>query len=118
MATVNYAVVPSKIHGDNWRQVTWTPLVAANVDGLPFQMPALSNRTVEVHGTFDGATVTIQGSNDNATWYTLVDPQGNPLTFASADRIETILDVPLYTRPFLSGGAGAQSLTVIMVCSK
>jgi len=117
MATVNYTSVPSTSHGDNYRVVTWTPLTNTNVDGQPFQMPTFSDRTVHVLGTFGGATLTFQGSNDGANWLTLVDPQGNALTWTTSDRLETCLDSPLHVRPLLSGGAGS-SLTVIMVAKK
>jgi hypothetical protein len=117
MATVLFTSVPSTTHGDNWRQVTWTPLTDANPDGQPFQMPTWSDRTVQVTGTFGGGTLTMQGSNDGTTWFTLVDPQGNALTWTTSDRIETVLDVPLFVRPLASGGA-SKSLTVIMVATK
>src|SRR3990172_5842911 len=38
------------------------------------------DRTVQILGTIDTATVLFEGSLDGTNWATLTDPQGNPLS--------------------------------------
>lgn len=91
----------------------WT-LTAANNDGAAFENKLAGDMCVSVSGTFDGATVIIQGSNDGTNWFTLNDPQGNALSIAAAGKIEALLEAPRYVRPSGSGGGGSSSLLVII----
>lgn len=80
--------------------------------GVATDMHRWADRTVHVVGTFGGATVTIQGSNDNVNWLTLNDNAGAALTF-TVTGMKLILENPLYVRAITSGGAGT-ALTVII----
>lgn len=92
--------------------MTWTGL--ANGDtGAPAGRPEYADRTVQVYGTFDSGSVTIEGTCGGNQWATLTDPQGNALTFSSG-RIEAITENVLQVRPSSSGGA-SMSCTVVMV---
>ncbi len=75
--------------------------------------PVFSDKTVALTGTWLSATIVIQGSNDNVTWFTLADPQGNVLSFGS-DGMETILENPRYIRPKSSGGSGTDVDVIIV----
>jgi hypothetical protein len=75
-----------------------------------------ADKTVTVTGTFGASgSVTLQGSNDGSIWHTLVDPQGNDLTFTAAG-IEQVLENPLYLRPIVTVGDGTTDLDVILSC--
>jgi hypothetical protein len=119
MATVAHTIAKSSTFGDNHRVVTWTPLTTTNRDGQPFEMPAWSDRCVQIGGTFSGgaATVTLEGSNDGVTWFTLTDPQGNVIS-ATAAKMEQVMEVPRFTRPNLTGGDGSTSITVTLLAVK
>lgn len=94
--------------------VTWTGLLNGD-DGSPAQWCDYADRCVQVSGTFGtGGSVTVQGSNDGTTWATLVDPQGNNLTFTAA-KIEQALELPRYVRPIVTAGDGTTSLTVTIL---
>jgi hypothetical protein len=96
----------------NVMQVVWANMPQGDVgDSLP--MAGYSDRSVQVVGTFGGATVSIEGSNDGVTFATLTDPQGNPLTFVTS-RLETIMEMTLYIRPKVTGGDGTTSLSTFM----
>lgn len=112
MATINYAQEQIKGFGEEASVITW-PALATGDDGKVVQNTSYKDRSVQVSGTFGGATCTIQGSNDGVNWFTLNDPQGNALTFTSA-RIEQILEVTRYIRPAVTGGT-AVSINIIMV---
>lgn len=91
--------------------VKWLAL-ANGAAGEPITDSAYGDRTVQVTGTFgSGGTVVIQGSNDGQNWKTLVDPQGNALSFTSTG-LELILECPRYTRPNVTAGDGTTSINV------
>lgn len=71
---------------------SWTLAQGETGDALPFSQ--YTDRSVQVTGTFGGATVAVQGSNDGTNWSTLTDPQGNDLTFSGA-RIESVNEATL-----------------------
>jgi hypothetical protein len=82
-------------------------------------LPIMPDKSVHIFGTYGGATIVIQGSNEDGTPtapVTLTDPQGNALSFTVTDRLEQILENPARIRPVTSGGTGT-SLTVI-ICAK
>ena len=84
----------------------WEALVSGSLDGVSIVIPGRSDMCVQVVGTFDTATLTMQGSNDGTNWATLTDPQGNDIAFTSAG-IEQILEKTRFVRPLVSSvGAG------------
>lgn len=94
------------------QQITWASMTQDEV-GQALPMAMYSDRSVQVTGTFGGATVSIEGSNDGVNYFTLVDPQGNNLSFVTS-RLEAILEMVLYVRPKVTGGDGTTNLTVTM----
>lgn len=91
----------------------WTGLLNGD-DGNPESPGRLSDRSVQVSGTFGaGGSVTIQGSNDGINWNTLHSPSGTsePLTFTTAGLLE-VLENTQYIRPIVTAGDGTTSLTV------
>ena len=113
MATVPHGPkVPKPGHGT---QITWTPLTNTNQNGQALAGPGSSDKSVHAFGAFGGATITMQGSNEDSptNWATLHDTAGNDLTFTALGT-EAISENMLWIRPLLSGGA-ASSVTVIVV---
>lgn len=104
---------------------TWTPLTAANPRG---RAPSGGNlltgtfrdRSIQIKGTPDSATIVVRGSLDGTNWFTLTEPDGTPLSFATTDVsngvLKQIAERTLYTDVFTSGGGGSQSITAIMLC--
>lgn len=79
--------------------------------------PNLPDKTVTVTGTFNSATITIQGSNDataTGTYTTLNDANGNALTF-TADKAEQILENPRFIRPIASGATGGTDVDITLI---
>lgn len=79
-------------------------MVDADTIGAAAEFPDQTDAVVTITGTFGGATVTIEGSNDGTTYVILTDPQGNAISKTSA-AIEQITEVPRYIRPAKSGGS-------------
>jgi hypothetical protein len=90
--------------------ITWTNM-PQSTNGQSFE-DFFGDRTIQVDGTFAGASVTITGSNDGVNYQTLTDPLGNPLVISSPDIVQ-VLETVRYTRPEVSAGPGA-NLTVSM----
>jgi hypothetical protein len=61
--------------------------------------------SVTFTGTFGGATVVLQGSNDGTNWGTLTDLAGNEISVTAA-AVREFSSSCLYIRPSSSGGAG------------
>jgi hypothetical protein len=91
---------------------TWSAVIAADTASAIEAEAWAADRSVQIEGTFNGATVAIQGSNDGTTYQTLTDPQGNPISKASSLPIEQITEITRYIKPLISGGGGSQSLTI------
>lgn len=115
MATVNAAFTDISQDGSVYK-VQWTPLTNSNTDGSPVVATEWADRCVSIDGTFGGATVVIQGSNDGSNWYTLNNAQGTAIS-GTAGLLKQIVEVPYYIRPLLSGGAGS-SVTVTMIARR
>ena len=96
--------------------VTWTTLVSANANGSPYQPERLRavRATVQAIGTWDTATLVLQGSNDGTNWYTLNDAQGTAISF-TADGYAELNTASLYIRPSTSSHGAGTDLDVILV---
>lgn len=97
-------------------KTTWSGLASGDTIGAASE-PTLPDKTVYVTGTLGSETITMQGSNNTATgpFFTLVDPQGNALTFTATGN-EVILENPQFIRPALGGtSTGNFSASVILV---
>jgi hypothetical protein len=95
----------------------WANLLQGD-DGDPLVYSQYTDRSVQVSGTFGGASVVIEGRNSpGLPWATLTDPQGNELTITAA-KIEMVTEATAYLRPNVSGGDGTTALTVILLCKE
>jgi hypothetical protein len=74
---------------------------------------SLTDKSIQFAGTFGGATLTVEGSNDETNFVGLNDPQGSAISATSA-AIEQILENTAVIRPSISGGSSS-SVTVTIV---
>ena len=79
----------------------------------PVDLFANSDRSVQVTGPFSGATLRVEGSNDDSTYHTLKDVFGTALTYTSAD-LRTINELTAKIKPAIADGDGNTSVTVTM----
>jgi hypothetical protein len=110
------ALITSKIVGGgdgSAKLITYAALVEADIDPSPIELVEFADRSVQVVGTFNGGTITIEGSNNGTDWVPLTDPQGNNLTF-TAGKIEQIQELTRYVRPRVTAGTGV-SVNVFFV---
>lgn len=114
MADINPTVTPKS----GLTVVSWKTLTSSNANGASYQPIRMRfvAAAVQVTGTFDSATVVMQGSNDGTNWETLLDTNGASISFTSAGFAELSTSF-LYVRPSTSGGSGSQDIDVI-VCAR
>jgi hypothetical protein len=91
----------------------WKGLEAGDTAGATSHV-ITPDASIQVSGEFDGATVTIKGSNDGSVWFTLNDTRGVALTFAAAG-LRQVLEVCKFLKPELAGGGASTDLNVTIV---
>ena len=92
----------------------WEGLVADET-GDTFTNTTKPDRTLQVNGTWGGATLIFEGCNDNANFLTLLDIEGNALSFtAIPTQLYLLREAPAYLRARVSGGDGTTSLNVYL----
>ena len=69
--------------------------------------------SVQISGTFGGATVALEQSNNGTTWFAAEDPVGAAIS-ATANSIWEISLAAAYLRPTITGGTGS-NVDVIIV---
>ena len=82
---------------------TWAAMATGDVGGgIPIAYAA--DLTGQVTGTFGGATITWQGSNDNTNWHPMTQKSGTGnMAFTSA-AVHTANENPAWIRPAVTGG--------------
>ena len=111
MATIVPTTVEEQIRAAAYRWTdystadTATPVKVQNMQGLA--------GSVQVTGTFGGATIALQVSNDGTNFVTLKDGTGTNITFTAAGMAE-FSTAALYVKPTSSGGT-ADNVTVTVV---
>jgi hypothetical protein len=93
---------------------SWT--FTASETGDPFEMPAASDRSVQLAGTFNTATILIEGSNDGTNYRTLTNQAASALSFTAAG-LELVLQPTRYIRARVSAGA-ATSVTITLLANR
>lgn len=91
---------------------TWAGLLNDD-DGEPVRLAVYSDRSIQVAGTFGGASVTIGGSNDGETYHALTDTTGEALTLTGG-ALKAIVELPVFLKPRVFGGNGTTNIKVIL----
>jgi len=98
--------------------VEWLGLTTGDT-GQPFDVSTVpgaggGDRSVQVGGTVDTATVSIEGSNDGTNFLALADPQGTPLEDLTPPFLEQILEYTRMIRPAVGGTGGNLNFYLIV----
>lgn len=113
MATVSPVISPTGSPGGVPR-VVWDGIVTGDtINSFKVMQQYGLAGSVQISGTFGGATVTLQHSNDGTNWFTAKDLQGNNIT-ATANAIFEISLSSAYFRPSVASGS-SNDIDVIMV---
>jgi hypothetical protein len=106
--------------------IVWQNLKSGD-NGRAVSLARHSDKSIQVYGTFDGATVTVQETNDlrgqpgstyeaDAEWVTCKDPLNTEMVSTSSAKYQ-FLDIGLYTRVIVTGGTANTDITV-SICAK
>jgi len=84
---------------------------------IPVNLARYTDRSVQVTGTYDGATIEIQGTCENDTNYAvLTDSGGLDLRYTSGVKSKFITEGTPFIKPVISGGTVDTDLTVTVFC--
>lgn len=98
--------IPNVQEANGTTQRRWA-LTTADPIGTQIGCANHPDKSVQVSGTFGGATCVIEGSNDGANWFILRDPAGANLSFTAAG-LKQVLETVAFIRAQLSVvGSGA-----------
>jgi hypothetical protein len=85
--------------------VTWNHLNNTQWWGAPVPYSQWADRTVQFSGTFNSATVVLEGSNDGTNYKTLTDAAGTALSLTAAG-LKQVTESPLFVRPNVNTNVG------------
>jgi hypothetical protein len=94
-------------------RVVWTPVTEAD-SCRPVKYPKHSDKSIQVFGTFGGATVALNGSNDGGTTFAALNTPASAAIVLNAAGIKAVLENTEIVQPVATGGAG-QLLTIAML---
>lgn len=106
-------IKPEVVSGDDryttamWEAVTETDSFAACGLGK------LPDKTMQVFGTFDGASIALHGSVDDTNYAPLTTNGVDPIAITAAG-FAWIWENPRFIKPVATGGGATQSVTVIV----
>lgn len=113
MAVVTPSFKGAKPLGGESALAIWSNLAAGDTaDGTAIHQD-LPDRTVQVAGTFSGATITFEGSLDGVNYASLTTLQGTSINIATA-KIVGVAESTMYIRPVVTGGDVNTNLTVLV----
>ncbi len=100
--------VPSKTNKAGRTVIHEWNLTTADATGDSISVPGSSDRTIQfIADTAGSATIILEGSLDDNTFFTLTDGPGNDISFTVSGG-EMVAENPLFIRPRLSvAGSGA-----------
>lgn len=113
MANINPTITTIGNQDGSIKKVVWA--FTGSDTGLPIKFAEWADRSVQMSGTWNAATVLWEGSNDGGTTYLpLTDPQGNSIS-KTADGIEAVTEVCELARPRVTAGTPtAVTISVIL----
>lgn len=96
-----------QVNADGARSARWQWLAMGDADqGAPIIVGERPDGSLQVEGTFAGATVILEGTNDGTNWFPLDDKQGTPISLTAAG-LEAMGPRPWKVRASTSGGGGS-----------
>jgi hypothetical protein len=102
---------------DQTDTVVWTGLLNGD-DGQAFQAFSFRDQSIQFGGTFGvGGSISLEGSNDNTSWFVLSDLQTSAITKTSA-ALEGVAEAVKFVRPRVTAGDGTTSLTATLYCAR
>lgn len=99
------------------RLITWASAAAADTPTASAEVKFDHEAVFQPGGTFDSATVVLQGTLDGTNYATLKDPANSDVSKTAA-AVVGVRDQARKYKPSWSGGGGSQSLTLTLLIRK
>lgn len=117
MATVTPTLSKVGDQDDSAVLLAWS-LTTANTDGAPLEWTQWADRCFQAVGTWGGATLTIEGSNDGTNWAPLSNAAGGTAATFTANGAKTIIELPRYVRPNLTTPGSGATVAVTLLARR
>jgi len=93
--------------------ITWSDVSTGGTpEAVTVNPPKAVAATLQISGTFGGATAKLQASNDGSTYFDITDTQGNAVS-ATADAMFEVTTKAVYLKPTVTGGT-SDAVTFIL----
>jgi len=115
MPTVSPAFDFAQAQADKVPRIIWADLATGDtIDAFPIALRSAISGAVQFGGTFGGATVKLQVSNDGVTFFDMKALDGTAIS-ATAAALFTFTTAAMYIRPSIAAGTGdAVDVTVVL----
>lgn len=114
MATVTPTYSYLMAQGQNVPRAVWSGIVTGDtINSLPVAGYAASMISAQVSGTFGGATVTLEVSNDGTNFFGAKDVTGTAISLTAAGLVQ-LQTSAAYVKPVVTSGS-ANSIDVSLV---
>lgn len=112
------ATVPVSVEEGESRTFIARWVLGPGDDGEPIRYSGAVERTIQIFGSFGGASVAIEGTLEltPTTWLPITDVQGNAIN-ANSNKLETITELVRHLRPKVTGGSGTTVTVLLMMRS-
>ena len=112
MATIDVTRVQAE---GRTHRYTWANIGQGDTPSS-MSIPGAADKSIQFTGTFSGATVTVQGSNEASpsNWAILTDAQGNSLSFTDVG-LESVTEMTTHIRLSVTGGDVSTDVTAILL---
>jgi hypothetical protein len=112
MSLITPTVEPFDSTSRNVLKATWVGVGDADTCA-PIALPDYPDRSIQVSGTFGGATIAWKGSNNGVDYSALKDTDGTDIAITGTDLVQ-VNDLAGYSKPLTSGGTNSKvSITMI-----
>ena len=95
------------------KKVVWT-LVNNGDTCSPVSLPGYADKSIQVAGTFDSASVALHGSNDDTNFAALNMPNSSAIAITAA-AIKAVLENTSQIKPVISSASNNTSLSITVV---
>ena len=103
MATVSPAL--AQVENGPVQSVTWADMATGDtIEAVQLSRESALAASIQISGTFGGATVGLSASNDGSTYVALEDTSGDAISATAAAMFEVSTGA-LYLKPTISGGS-------------
>jgi hypothetical protein len=96
------------------KQFLWV-LTTADHTGDAVINVDFADRTLTAVGTWGGATMTVEGSNDGTNWMPLSDAAGAADATAATNKAMTVVELTRFIRPRLTTPGSGATVTVVLL---